>query len=158
MNKIASKVGFDVPITLEKKNTFLTGKPNEIIRLSEKFKFNILIVYPNIICSTKKIYKNINQLKLQNQQTTSLKKNKHQIIEFLKKEKNDLQEVTIKLYPKIEKIIDLIKSQDGCCFSRITGSGAACFGIFANMKTAISTKKLIHAKFPKYWCSVSKTI
>ena len=55
MNKIANKIGFDVPICLEKRNTFLTGKKNEIIRLFEKFGLNILIVYPNIICSTKAI-------------------------------------------------------------------------------------------------------
>ena len=158
MNQIANKVGFDVPISLEKKNTFLTGKTNEIIRLSKKFKFNILIVYPNIICSTKKIYKSRRQFKSKNQQTFNFKKNKLQIIEFLKKERNDLQDVTIKIYPKIKKVIDLTENQDGCYFSRITGSGAACFGIFTNMKTAISTKKLIHTKFPKYWCSVSKTI
>ena len=158
INKIASNVGFDVPISLEKKNTFLTGKHNEIIRLSRKFKFNILIVYPNIICSTKKIYKNKNQSKSKKEGVLDFKKNKHHIIKFLKKERNDLQVVTIKLYPKIKKIIDLIKNQDGCYFSRITGSGAACFGIFTNMKTAISTKKLIHTKFPNYWCAVSKTI
>ena len=158
MNKIARKVGFDVPISLEKKNTFLTGKHNEIIRLSRKFKFNILIVYPNIICSTKKIYKNKSQFKSKKLRVLDFRKNKHHIIEFLKKERNDLEEVTIKFYPKIKKIIDLIKNQEGCYFSRITGSGAACFGIFANMKTAISTKKLIHTKFSNYWCVVSKTI
>ena len=158
INKIANQIGFDTPINLKKKNTFLTGKHNEIIRLSRKFKFNILIVYPNIICSTKKIYKNKNQSKSKKEGVLDFKKNKHHIIKFLKKERNDLQVVTIKLYPKIKKIIDLIKNQDGCYFSRITGSGAACFGIFSNMKTAISTKKLIHTKFPNYWCAVSKTI
>ena len=99
-----------------------------------------------------------NQSKSKKEGVLDFKKNKHHIIKFLKKERNDLQVVTIKLYPKIKKIIDLIKNQDGCYFSRITGSGAACFGIFTNMKTAISTKKLIHTKFPNYWCAVSKTI
>ena len=57
MRKIANQIGFDVPISLEKKNTFLTGKKNEIIRLFQKFGLNILIVYPNVICSTKKYIK-----------------------------------------------------------------------------------------------------
>ena len=57
MNKIASQIGFDVPINLEKKNTLLVGKKNKIVRLKQKFRLNILIIYPNIICSTKKIYK-----------------------------------------------------------------------------------------------------
>ena len=55
--KLAEQIGFDVPISLEKRNTFLTGRKGKIIRLNERFRFNILIVYPNLICSTKKIYR-----------------------------------------------------------------------------------------------------
>ena len=33
-----------------------TGKKDKILRLNEKFKLDLLIVYPNIICSTRTIY------------------------------------------------------------------------------------------------------
>ena len=56
MINLANKIGSDVPISLEKKNTFLTGKKDKIVRINKKFNLNLLIVYPNIICSTKKIY------------------------------------------------------------------------------------------------------
>ena len=52
IKKLAGQVGFDVPISLERRNTFLTGKNNEILRLNQKFRLNLLIVYPNLICST----------------------------------------------------------------------------------------------------------
>ena len=142
----------------KKKNTFLTGKKNEIIRLFQKFELNLLIVYPNIVCSTKKIYANYEKFSFLRPQTNFYINNKDQLIDFLKNEKNDLEKSVIKLYPKVRKIIDLIKDQNGCYLSRITGSGSACFGIFSNMKTAILTKKLIKLKFPNYWCVVSKTI
>ena len=118
----------------------------------------ILIVFPNIICSTKKIYQ-------KNKQFTGLKKttdfyfdDKKKLINFLIKERNDLQKIVTTLHPKVQKIISLIQTQNGCYFSRITGSGSACIGIFSNMKSAIFTQKLIKLKFPKYWCIVSKTI
>ena len=69
-----------------------------------------------------------------------------------------MQEAAIKLHPKIENIINFIKFQKGCYFSRISGSGSACIGIFSNKKRALYTKKLIKYKFPKYWTAVSKTI
>ena len=56
IKKLADQIGFDVPINLERKNTFLTGKKDNILRLNQNFRLNLLIVYPNIICSTKKIY------------------------------------------------------------------------------------------------------
>ena len=76
----------------------------------------------------------------------------------MQKENNDLEKTVIKIYPKIGKIIDYIKSLNGCYFSRITGSGSACIGIFSNMKNAICAKKLVKLKYPNYWCVVSKTI
>ena len=76
----------------------------------------------------------------------------------MKNEENDLEKTVISIYPRIKKIIDYIKSQKGCYFSRITGSGSACIGIFSNMKNAIYAQKLIKLKYPKYWSVVSKTI
>ena len=158
MQKIAGQIGFDVPINLDRRNTFLTGKKNDIIRLNSKFKLNLLIVYPNIICSTKKIYKRNRQIGLSKPQPFFSVKNKRKLINYLKSENNDLEKTVIKIYPKVKKIIDFIKSQKGCHFSRITGSGSACFGIFSNMKNAIYAQRLIRIKYPRYWCVVSKTM
>ena len=157
INKFARQIGFDVPIILERKNTFLNGKKEKILRLKKNFKFNILIVYPNIICSTKEIYRQSSKKSIIKSSFFKVKNNR-QLIDFLKNENNDLEKTVIKLYPKIGKIISCIKSQNGCYFSRITGSGSACFGIFSNMKNAIYAQKLIKLKYPKYWSVVSKTI
>jgi len=156
--KLAEQIGFDVPINLEKRNTFLTGKKGKILRLNKKFKLNLLIVYPNLICSTKKIYERNRKINLSKPQSFFYIKDNKKLINFLKNENNDLEKTVIKIYPKIKKIIDYIKSQKGCHFSRITGSGSACIGIFSNMRHAIYVQKLIKLKYPKYWCAVSKTI
>ena len=158
IKKLAGQIGFDVPVNLEKRNTFLTGKKGEILRLNQKFKLNLLIVYPNLICSTKKIYEKNRTISSSKPQSFFYIKNNKKLINFLKNENNDLEKTVTKIYPKIKKIIDYIKSQKGCYFSRITGSGSACIGIFSNMKNAVYAQKLIKLKYPKYWCVVSKTI
>ena len=156
--QLANQIGFDVPINLEKKNTLLTGKRDQILRLNQKFKLNLLIVYPNLICSTKEIYKNNKKISLSKPQYSFRVKNNKKLINILKNENNDLEEAVIKIYPKVKKIIEYIKSIKGCYFSRITGSGSACIGIFSNMKNAIYAQKLIKLKYPNYWCVVSKTM
>ena len=153
--KIANQIGSDTPISLEKKNTYIRKKDSKIVRLNKKFRLNILIIYPNIVCSTKKIYSNYKKNSYKRIKEFSVKKN---LINFLKTENNDLQQTVIQFYPKIKKIIKLIETQKGCYFSRITGSGSACVGIFSNARYAILSQKLIRSKFPKYWCVVSKTI
>ena len=158
ISKIAYQIGFDTPVSLEKKNTLLTGKKGEILRLNQKFRLNILIVYPNVICSTKKIYANNKKFTFLRSQSNFYIKDKNKLIDFLKNENNDLEKTAIKFYPKVRKIINFIKSQNGCYFSRITGSGPACIGIFSNMKSAVFAQKFMKLKFPNYWCVVSKTI
>ena len=158
IKKFARQIGFDVPIILKKKNTFLTGNKDKILRLNKRFKLNILIVYPNIICSTKKIYQLNTKSNLTKLKYSFHKNNTKKLINFLKNQNNDLENTLIKIYPKIRKIIDFIKSQKGCYFSRISGSGSACIGIFSNRTNAIHAQKLIKIKYPKYWCVVSKTI
>ena len=158
LKKIARKIGFDVPINLERKNTFLTGEKDKILRLKNKFRLNLLIVYPNIICSTKKVYKKNKKISLIKIKHFFRIKNKKQLIGYLKRENNDLENTVIKIYPKIREIINFIKSIKGCYFSRITGSGSACIGVFSNMENTIKAKKMIKAKYPRYWCAVSKTI
>ena len=158
IKKLANQIGFDVPINLERKNSLLTGKKDEILRFNRKFKFNLLVVYPNLVCSTKKIYKKNKTKSLSKMKSFFGLKNNKKLIDFLKNENNDLEKTVIRFYPKVRQIIDFIKVQNGCYFSRITGSGSACIGIFSDMKTAIFAQKLIKLKFPKYWCVVSKTM
>ena len=158
IKKLAAKIGFEVPINLERRNTLLTGKRNEIQRLNQKFKLNLLIVYPNLVCSTKKIYKKNREISRLKPQSFFYIKNNKKLINFLKKERNDLEKTVVQIYPKIKKIIYYIESQKGCYFSRVTCSGSACIGIFSNMKNALYAQKLIKLKYPKYWAAVSKTI
>jgi len=158
INLIASKAGSDVPLILKKKNSFLGGKKGKIVRSNKKFKLNLLVVYPNIVCSTKKVFKNNRKISSINSNNLFNSINRKNLIDFLTKEGNDLQETVIKLYPNVKKIINYIKSLNGCYFSRITGSGSACIGIFSNEKNVNDAKRSIKLKYPKYWTAVSKTI
>ena len=158
MNLIANKIGNDVPIILKKKNSFLNGKRGKIVRSNKKFNLNLLVVYPNIICSTKKVFQNNKKMSSINPDNVVASIQRKNLISFLAQESNDLHESVIQLYPKVEKIINHIKSLNGCYFSRITGSGSACIGIFRNKKNAKDAKNLIKLKYPNYWCVVSKTI
>ena len=136
----------------------MTGKKNQILRFNQKYKLNLLIVYPNVVCATKQIYERNKKISLTKKKFFFRAKNKKKLIYFLKKGNNDLEKIVTRIYPKVGEIIELIKSQNGCYFSRITGSGSACIGIFSNMKNAIYAQKLIKLKYPKYWSAVSKTI
>jgi len=153
---LASLVGADVPCCLVQKNLYLTGKKIKIIKT--KKNFNILIVFPNFLCSTRNIYLKNKEFSSARSVSSSILSNEKKLINFLQNDHNGLEKIVVKMHPIIGKIIRSIYNQEGCYFSRITGSGSACIGLFSNVKTASLAKKIIKRKFPNYWCVVSKTI
>ena len=86
------------------------------------------------------------------------KTQKKKIIKNLKKEQNSLEALVVSKFPKIQKILLELKNLNKCQFSRLTGSGSACFGVFLTKKAADLGLKKIRKKFPKFWCVVGKTI
>ena len=56
--EIAYKVGSDVILGLEKKNSILF-KNGKVERLKNKINLHVLVVKPNIGCSTKNIYESV---------------------------------------------------------------------------------------------------
>ena len=48
--------------------------------------------------------------------------------------RNDLQKIAEEKYSKIYFLIKSLNNQEGCIFSRMTGSGSACYGVFKSKK------------------------
>ena len=155
---LASQIGADVELSLVKKNSFINGINKTIRRFDNKLSLNLLIVFPNIVCSTKKIYFINKSYSSHGRFFFPRRNSKKKIINYLKNQHNDLQKTVIRIYPNIEKLINFISSQNNCYFARVTGSGSACFGVFSNFKSAKDARVSIEKKFPKYWSVVSKTI
>ena len=124
----------------------------------KKHKLYFLLVYPNIKCSTKYVYSKVN--KFSSVFINNFKKinNKSKFIKFLINNNNALQSIVEKEYPIIENLILEIRQNKGCYFSRMTGSGSACYGVFKSEKTAKVALNRIKLKFPNYWATFAKTI
>ena len=117
-----------------------------------------MLVYPNVRCSTRHIYTKVRKYSLKLKYKFSKINNKRKFISFLFNKKNDLQKIVENQHPIIKKLIIEIGQKKGCYFSRMTGSGSVCYGVFKTEKTAKIALNRIKLKYPKYWSSVAKTI
>ena len=71
---------------------------------------------------------------------------------------NDLQKIVEKQYPIIKELLTDISQVKGCYFSRMSGSGSICYGLFENERTAKTALKIVKSKYLNFWFSVAKTI
>ena len=130
----------------------------KILKFKKKYTFFFILVYPNINSSTKEVYSRVKKFSLPLKNDLSKIRSKSSYIKFIKNENNDLQKIVEKKHDKILKILDLIKIQKNCLFSRMTGSGSVCFGLFSNRKSAKEGLAKIQKRLPNCWTILTKSI
>tara|TARA_B100001996_G_scaffold256913_1_gene199682 strand:- start:260 stop:1111 length:852 start_codon:yes stop_codon:yes gene_type:complete len=154
INEIAKKIGSDVILGLERKNSILF-KNGDLSRLNCKTNFYVLITKPNIGCNTEKIYSSVRKF------TKSQYTNKNRLffnIKNLVKSNNNLETVVLKKYPKIKSLKKFLMNLPDVIFVRMTGSGSSIVAYFKTRKKANYASRIFMRKYKNYWLHVSKTI
>ena len=152
--EMAHKVGSDVVLGLERKNSILF-KNGKIGRLKNKINFHVLIVKPNVGCSTKDIYANVRKYS----KPLYINKSKRFFDKsYLAQSRNDLEDIAFQKYPKIKSLKHFIAKLPNIFFIRMTGSGSALVAYFKSKKSANCAAKVFKRKYKNYWYIVSKTI
>ena len=152
--KISNLIGSDVILGMYSKN--LIFKSNQKIKeFSIKNSFFVLIVKPNFGCSTEKIYSGVKKFKKSKFHHPSKKMFN---ISFLKKVKNDLENVALNKYPKLYRLKIFLEKLPKVEFVRMTGSGSAIIAYFLSKKHCRDAEKKVKKQFRNYWCKISKTI
>ena len=69
--------------------------------------------------------------------------------------RNDLEPVAVKIQPVIAEVLSLLADAKGCTLSRMSGSGATCFGLFDSDASAASAAASLKSAHPKWWVEAS---
>jgi len=74
-------------------------------------------------------------------------------VDWLAKQRNDLQATALKLQPGIAQVLDSLARSDNVLLTRMSGSGATCFGLFPDKVSAIVAGEFIRRDHPEWWVS-----
>jgi 4-diphosphocytidyl-2-C-methyl-D-erythritol kinase len=74
-----------------------------------------------------------------------------QFLQLLAAQANDLEGAAIALAPAIAEVLAALRASPGCGLTRMSGSGATCFGLFASAAESNAAKKILQAKHPRWW-------
>ena len=151
---LAYKVGSDVVLGLEKKNSILF-KNKKIGRLNKKIDFHVLIVMANEGCSTKYIFSKVK--KYSKPLYFNINKRFFET-NYLVQSNNDLENVVFKKYSKIKNLKYFLSNLPNIVFTRMTGSGSAIVAYFKSKKAVNNAARIFRRRYKNYWYIVSKTI
>ena len=152
--ELAYKVGSDVFLGIEKKNSILL-KSGIILRLNNKVNFHILIVMPKFGCSTKNIFSRVKKFSKPlyfNGYKSFFRTNN------LVQSNNDLESIVFKKYPIIKNLKYFLSNLPNAVFARMTGTGSAVVAYFKSKKDVKNAEKIFKSKYKSYWYIISKTI
>ena len=77
---------------------------------------------------------------------------------WLSDRRNDLEAPAVALAPAIAEVRAALASQPGCLLARMSGSGATCFGLFADEPAATAAARTLSDRQPEWWVAAGRML
>lgn len=143
----ALALGADVPVCLFGRAARMQGVGERISPLPDFPLLHAVLVNPQVEVSTAEVFQRLGLAKGESHGSPI------DNIADTARWRNDLTVPAMALAPVIADAMNLLQSQDGLRFARMSGSGATCLGIFDNRRLASRAARAIGALRPAYWLS-----
>ena len=147
---VAEKLGADVPVCIAQKATRMQGIGEVLHTVPQLPDIGMLLINPGVGVSTPAIFKSFTTLGgiRSRQEITFPEKweTASSLFSTLRETGNDLQAPAILHAPIIQDVLNAIALQQGCEISRMSGSGATCFGLFSTPAEAESAQQSLSAQ------------
>jgi 4-diphosphocytidyl-2-C-methyl-D-erythritol kinase len=145
LNNLALRLGADVPMCLLQKTGRMRGIGEIIESIDIDLPSGIVLVNPRIPAPTSKVFESLN---LQCGQSSGTPISDLSDVHGWR---NDLAEPAISIVPEIAAVLESLGSQENITCSRMSGSGATCFGLAENSGQAERAATNIKSRHPGWW-------
>ena len=145
MNEIALQLGADIPVCLVQKTSRMRGIGEIIEPIVISLPRAVLLVNPSVPSPTRGVF---DALKLECGQSFGAAIGD---LNNIKNWRNDLTAPAIKLVPEIADVLESLGSQGDITCSRMSGSGATCFGLAENLAKAERAATNFKNQHPDWW-------
>ena len=141
----AMQLGADLPVCLAAPQPSRMRGLGELVEaVSHVPALWVLLVNPGQGLSTPSVFK-----ALKKRDNTAMPselphwQNAADLCDWLATQRNDLEAPARDLVPAVSEVLAQISAQNGCLLSRMTGSGATCFGLFADQPSVLAAEQAL---------------
>ncbi|MCK0102178.1 4-(cytidine 5'-diphospho)-2-C-methyl-D-erythritol kinase [Pseudohalocynthiibacter sp. F2068] len=145
-------LGADVPICLESKTARMQGIGEVLTPIPALPPVWVVLVNPGVEISTPRSFK-----ALASKENPSMPeiipvfKNLGEMTAWLLDQRNDLQPGAIAMEPVIGDVLAALATTKKLVLTRMSGSGATCFGLYATEEDASIATRSISVRHPEWW-------
>lgn len=152
LQAVAAGLGSDIPVCVTAATAFMEGR-GEILRAAQSMpRIAMLLVNPGVAVPTKDVFA---ALKTRSGVEMTLPQGRFSdtadLLRFLETTRNDLEAPARALQPVIGDVLTAIAALPGALFTRMSGSGATCFGIFPDDDCCARAANALKSAHPDWW-------
>jgi 4-diphosphocytidyl-2-C-methyl-D-erythritol kinase len=155
LGHVAAQLGADVPVCLFGRAAMMTGIGEQIVAQPSLPPFWLVLVNPGVALATRDVF---SALAGQYGPPMPLERRPDSAADLailLRARRNDLEAPARFLAPEIDPVLAALKAQNGCLLARLSGSGATCFGLFAEKRDAEFALRNLSRAYPKWWVAAT---
>lgn len=148
----AERIGADVPVCLKSHAIRMRGLGEDLSQIPPLPALPAVLVNPGIPLATPPVFKALQ--KRDNPAMAPVPDGLHtpsELANWLALQRNDLEAPAIALAPEISGVLSQLRGIEGCLLARMSGSGASCFGLFANTRQSEFAARIISKANPSWW-------
>ncbi|MFO1241710.1 MAG: 4-(cytidine 5'-diphospho)-2-C-methyl-D-erythritol kinase [Rickettsiales bacterium] len=149
LNEVALRLGADVPMCLENTPAFVQGT-GDIITPIVLPTWYVVLANPGVAIPTKNIFADFAASR-QSFDTPSAFSEITDWLSYVKASRNTLQPFSVAREPIIKALLSAFAATEQCLLSRMSGSGATCFGLYEKEEAAREAERYLAASFPQFW-------
>ena len=149
--ELAKTLGADVPVCFFGHSAWMYGIGDGIER-TDLPELPAVLVNPGVAVSTRDVF-----AALHDKSGTDILdwpqdfRDADAVVDFLKIVRNDLEAPALAIAPRIGAALEALRTAPGIRLARMSGSGATCFGLFADKAAADAAAQAISAAHPQWW-------
>ena len=153
LREIGLALGADVPVCVYGKPARLRGIGERLDPIRGLPDLPLLLVNPGVGIATSAVFKAF-ELPTEACQRPPLPSHPSlaQFAVWLGASRNELEPAARALAPVVDSVLNTLKGMEDCFLARMSGSGATCFGLFADLAKAEAAAARIAEMQPDWWC------
>lgn len=150
---LAARLGADVPACLAGHPLYMQGIGEDVRPARMPSGFGIVLINPNQPVATPDVFQRFRQngAFTTEEDTCPDTEDRPAWLNALRSRHNDLEKPAIALCPVIGEVLTTLKAEPDILLSRMSGSGATCFGLCADPETARQLAERLSSEHP-WWC------
>ncbi len=157
LRKIGETLGSDIPVCVDSTPAWMEGRGENVTPLDDIPAVAMVLVNPGVAVPTGKVFAALCARRGVGHGRPPFMANAFDLAAYLDKTANDLEAPARAVAPVIGEVLDALAAQPGALLSRMSGSGATCFSLFADSAGAAHAAADLREDHPNWWIAETQT-